>query len=255
MLAAGRGRRMGALTDERPKPLLEVGGRPILFHQLDALAEAGIRRVAVVVGYLGERIAEAVAAAQGRGEGRSEFLSDVRSDGALDEWPAVSIELPRQESPLGTAHALAAAEPALEDAPFLLLLGDLVVPASVLRRLIDAFEPGVDAVLGIDRQTDPSVGAAVDVESGDDGTLRVRAIVEKPPAGSHPGSWNNTGLYVLPRRAIALARAVRPSVRGEHELPDVVLALLAEGSVVRALEIEEPLRHLGTARDLVGPQD
>ena len=57
ILAAGRGERMGALTRRVPKPLLEVGGRPLIEHQVDRLAGAGFRDVVVNLAWLGERIA------------------------------------------------------------------------------------------------------------------------------------------------------------------------------------------------------
>ena len=57
ILAAGRGERMGALTCRTPKPLLEVGGRPLIEHQVDRLAGAGFRDVVVNLAWLGERIA------------------------------------------------------------------------------------------------------------------------------------------------------------------------------------------------------
>lgn len=57
ILAAGRGERMGALTRRTPKPLLEVGGRPLIEHQVDRLAGAGFRDVVVNLAWLGERIA------------------------------------------------------------------------------------------------------------------------------------------------------------------------------------------------------
>jgi len=56
IVAAGRGRRLGPSTQDIPKCMVKVGGRPILHWQLDALAAAGVRDVVVVRGYLGDRI-------------------------------------------------------------------------------------------------------------------------------------------------------------------------------------------------------
>ncbi|MEJ5220904.1 MAG: sugar phosphate nucleotidyltransferase, partial [Tepidiforma sp.] len=62
ILAAGDGGRLGHLTRERPKPLVEVAGRPIIAYTLDALAAAGIRDVAVILGYRAAQLGEALAA-------------------------------------------------------------------------------------------------------------------------------------------------------------------------------------------------
>jgi NDP-sugar pyrophosphorylase family protein len=60
ILAGGRGRRLGPRVTDVPKPLLEVGGEPFLFHQLRLLARHGARRIVLCVGYLGEHIRERV---------------------------------------------------------------------------------------------------------------------------------------------------------------------------------------------------
>jgi choline kinase len=57
IVAAGRGRRLGVETDDIPKCMVKVGGRPILHWQIDALAAAGVDDVVIVRGYLGDRIA------------------------------------------------------------------------------------------------------------------------------------------------------------------------------------------------------
>ena len=60
ILAAGAGTRLGSLTEQIPKCLLPIGGRALLDHQLDALAEAGIRDVTVVAGFQASRVVEHV---------------------------------------------------------------------------------------------------------------------------------------------------------------------------------------------------
>jgi NDP-sugar pyrophosphorylase family protein len=60
ILAGGRGTRLGPRVTDVPKPLLEVGGEPFLFHQLRLLARHGARRIVLCVGYLGERIEERI---------------------------------------------------------------------------------------------------------------------------------------------------------------------------------------------------
>ncbi len=106
LLAAGRGRRMGELTDACPKPLLEVGGRPLIERNLLALADAGIRDVVINLSYLGAQIENA--------------LGDGRRLG-------VSIEYSREpEPPLETAGGIVQALPRLGNGPFMLLNADVL---------------------------------------------------------------------------------------------------------------------------------
>ena len=63
ILAAGRGERLRPLTDHTPKPLLPVGGRPLIGHHLAALAAAGFEEVVINVAYRGDQIRAALATA------------------------------------------------------------------------------------------------------------------------------------------------------------------------------------------------
>jgi len=105
VLAAGRGERMRPLTLERPKPLLEAGGRPLIVHHLDALARAGIRDVVVNVSWLGTQVVSAL------GDGSRHDVRIAYSD----EGP----------EPLETGGGIFRALPLLGPAPFLVLNGDV----------------------------------------------------------------------------------------------------------------------------------
>jgi MurNAc alpha-1-phosphate uridylyltransferase len=105
VLAAGRGERMRPLTLERPKPLLEAGGRPLIVHHLDALARAGIRDVVVNVSWLGTQVVSAL------GDGSRHEVRIAYSD----EGP----------EPLETGGGIFRALPLLGPAPFLVLNGDV----------------------------------------------------------------------------------------------------------------------------------
>ncbi len=105
ILAAGRGERLRPLTDEQPKPLLEIGGRSLLARHLDALAAAGVGRVVVNLSWLGDAIVAAVG--DGSGHGIDVVYSD-EGDVALE-----------------TAGGIAAALPLLGREPFWLVNGDV----------------------------------------------------------------------------------------------------------------------------------
>jgi choline kinase len=125
VLAAGRGARLGGRTSRLPKPLVEVGGRPLIEHALRALAEAGgIDEVVVVTGYLGRLLEEALA-------------------GHVPDGLALhTIRNPSYD--LGAASSLATARPLCGDEPFLLLVSDHLLPASLLARLLAAGRSAAD---------------------------------------------------------------------------------------------------------------
>ena len=104
ILAAGYGKRMRPLTDNLPKPLLEVGGKALIVYHLEKLQALGIRDVVINVAYLGDKIIEAL------GDGRA--------------W-GLNIEYSPEKEPVETGGALLQALPMLEDAPFLLINGDV----------------------------------------------------------------------------------------------------------------------------------
>ena len=104
ILAAGRGSRMAPLTDNRPKPLLEAGGKPLITWHLEKLAAAHIREVVVNVAHLGSMI--------------EETLGDGNRFG-------VSIQYSRETEALETAGGIAWALPKLVDDPFLVINSDV----------------------------------------------------------------------------------------------------------------------------------
>jgi MurNAc alpha-1-phosphate uridylyltransferase len=105
ILAAGRGERMRPLTLERPKPLLEVGGVPLIVHHLRALARAGFVDVVVNLSWLGDRIRN--------------FLGDGSAHGVSIRYSEEGPE------PLETGGGIAHALPLLGSEPFLVVNGDV----------------------------------------------------------------------------------------------------------------------------------
>jgi MurNAc alpha-1-phosphate uridylyltransferase len=104
ILAAGRGERMRPLTDSAPKPLLEVGGKPLIAWHLERLAQAGLRDVVINHAWLGERIVAAL------------------GDGS--RW-GMRIRYSAEPQALETAGGIVQALPLLGAAPFLVINGDI----------------------------------------------------------------------------------------------------------------------------------
>lgn len=103
ILAAGRGERMRPLTDHTPKPLLQVGGKPLIVWHLERLANAGFKEVVINHAHLGAQIEQSL------------------GDGS--QW-SLSIQYSPEKTALETAGGIANALPLLGDAPFLVVNGD-----------------------------------------------------------------------------------------------------------------------------------
>ena len=105
ILAAGRGERMRPLTDTRPKPLLEVGSKPLIQYHLEALGQAGIRDIVINLAWQGELIRRAL------GDGKRFGVQIRYSD--------------EPEGALETGGGILAALPLLGPGPFLVISGDI----------------------------------------------------------------------------------------------------------------------------------
>jgi MurNAc alpha-1-phosphate uridylyltransferase len=104
ILAAGRGERMRPLTDHTPKPLLQVGGKPLIVWHLERLVKAGFKEVVINHAHLGKQIEQAL--------------------GSGSAW-GLSIEYSSEIKALETAGGIANALPLLGDSPFLVVNGDV----------------------------------------------------------------------------------------------------------------------------------
>lgn len=224
LLAAGRGTRLGDLTREIPKPLLEVGGKPIIFRIIDGLAGAGVRDVTVITGHLAEQ------------------LEATLGDGS--RW-GVALRCVRQERLDGTARAAALARPFLGVGPFFVGWGDILVEAVNYARVIEGAEQ-TGAAIAVNDVQDPWAGAALYL----DDAMRVLRIVEKPAKGTSTTRWNNAGLAVLPSAIWEQVDRLEPSARGEYELPQAIAALVATGYPVVAVPVEGPWFDIGTPENL-----
>ncbi|HEY0136074.1 MAG TPA: phosphocholine cytidylyltransferase family protein, partial [Nannocystis sp.] len=144
ILAAGRGSRLAPLTDDRPKPLVEVLGRSLLLRTIDRLREVGVedRDVVIVTGYR----AEMIEAVMRREDLRCELVANPR----WHDW--------------NSFNSLLVARDRLRGAPFLQFEGDVVFDERVLPRVLGAPGGAVLAVEVVPMPDDEAMKAVVDAD-------------------------------------------------------------------------------------------
>jgi dTDP-glucose pyrophosphorylase len=228
ILAAGRGTRMGALTEDLPKPMLPLAGKPMLEHILDRLRSAGVAEVVIVTGYRAETIEEHF-----RG------------------YP-LALTYVRQQVINGTGTAALLGRTFAGSDPVLLTFGDIICDPGdyegISARLRSSEHTG--AVLGVRRVDDPWQGAAVYEAQG-----VVRRIVEKPEKGTSTTHWNSAGLYAFQPDIFDFLAALQPSPRGEYELTSAVAAMIESDWRVLLYEIRGDWRDVGRPEDLPVAED
>lgn len=225
ILAAGKGTRMRELTQDVPKPMLRVQGRPILEHILDGLKAAGISEVCIITGW------------------RAEAIEDHFADGSR---LGLRIGYARQEVQDGTGRAPECAKAFVGRDDFLLTYGDILVRPDTYRRMIERYRSGQFA--GV-----ITVTLGEDVTKGGlnffDPDFCLTRLVEKPSPQQvealrnegllKPGTplYYNAGIYLFRPLVYDYTARLTRSPRGEYELTDAISMMIADGHRLAGLEI------------------
>ncbi|MBV2156595.1 glucose-1-phosphate thymidylyltransferase [Kitasatospora sp. SUK 42] len=224
VLSGGAGTRLRPFTHTSAKQLVPVANKPVLFYGLEAIAEAGITEVGIIVGDTAEEIREAV------------------GDGSTFGLKVTYIP---QTAPLGLAHAVLIAREYLGDDDFLMYLGDNFIGGG-MTGLVDEFRARrPDAQVAVTRVADPrAFGVA---ELGPDG--RVVALEEKP---AEPRSdLALVGVYLFTAAVHEAVRAIEPSARGELEITHALQWLIDQRHDVRAGLLSGYWKDTGSVADML----
>ena len=225
ILAAGKGTRMKELTDEIPKPMLKVQGRPILEHILMGLVESGIREYFLVTGW------------------RANVIEDHFCDGS--RW-GVRIEYGRQLIQDGTGKAPELAKSFVADGPFLLTYGDILVRPETYGQMLARYASGpFSGLLAVTEGQDVSKGAI----GLFDGDFCLQRLIEKPtPAQLHSlmaegmlragdPLFYNAGIYIFQPTLFEYTSQLQKSPRGEYELTDAIIEMIKSGHRIAGLRM------------------
>jgi dTDP-glucose pyrophosphorylase len=211
LLAAGRGTRMRDLTNELPKPMMAVRGKPILQHIVEGLAAAGVQQFFIIVGW------------------RAEVVRQTFGDGTRF---GITIDYARQAVQDGTGKVVELARDFAGSEPFVLSYGDILVDAANYPRLT-TLKTETEAVVTVKQCADVSQGGAVFVND----RFELIDLREKPKPGEPTSSWYNAGIYVFRPSIFDFTARLERSPRGEFELTDAIRSLAQSGKKVQALEL------------------
>jgi glucose-1-phosphate thymidylyltransferase len=223
VLAGGEGTRLRPITHTSAKQLIPVANKPILFYGLEALRDAGIREVGIVVG----STAGEVRAACGNGSA----------------WGLEITYLP-QDAPRGLAHAVMIARDYLGDDDFVMYLGDNLLLEGLTGFVLEFERHRPNAQIFLARVREPE-RFGVAVLQGD----RVIRLVEKPK--ERISDLALVGVYLFDATVHQAVASIEPSWRGELEITDSIQAMVDGGRTVRAELVGGWWKDTGKLEDML----
>ena len=214
ILAAGKGTRMWPLTENSPKPLLPLGGLPIIERQIQELKKVGVKNLYILIGY------------------QMKELSDYLDETIFD----ININYIVQEMQNGTGHAVNQAKGIIQG-NFYCINGDLIVDSKNLERLK---EKKNNLTMMVTRVKDGANFGVVDCMNG-----RLVSINEKSIRGE---SSINAGIFLFNERIFDAIDNIEKSIRGEFELTDALQNISNE---IHILEYQGFWKDIGAPWDLI----
>jgi glucose-1-phosphate thymidylyltransferase len=224
ILSGGAGTRLRPITHTSAKQLVPVANKPVLFYGIEALVDAGVTEIGIVIApQTGDEIREAV------GDG-SQLGAEV-------------TYIPQAE-PLGLAHAVLTAEEFLGDDSFVMYLGDNLLRDGITDLVAQFRRNEPDALILLTQVVDPEHYGVAELD-GD----RIVRLVEKPK--DPPSDLALVGVYMFTPEVLRAARAIEPSPRGELEITDTIQHLIDTGHTVEHHRVKGWWKDTGQLADML----
>ena len=216
VLAAGLGKRLAAITADKPKVLVKVGDKSLIEHNLAKLRNLGFSQVALVIGYKGEMVRETV---------------------------GDSVAYFEQKERLGTAHAFLQAREFVDEPFFLGLNGDMFF-TDPLTDFVKLKPPAI-AVYKVE---DSSRYGVFEIKKG-----KVVSVKEK--TGQAVPGFINAGVYLFPKEIFSYIEKTPLSSRKEYEVTDTIQMMINEGFSFTAYKLQGFWKDIAYASDIEEAQE
>jgi glucose-1-phosphate thymidylyltransferase len=224
ILSGGAGTRLRPITHTSAKQLVPVANKPVLFYGIEALVEAGITQIGVII------------APETGGE-----IKEAAGDGSAF---GASITYIEQPAPLGLAHALLTAEDYLGQNPFVMYLGDNLLRDGITDLVAEFRRSEPDALILLTPVEDPTSYGVAEL-NGD----RVVRLVEKPK--DPPSDLALVGVYMFAPTIFKAAHSIEPSGRGELEITDAIDTMIDSGGRVEPHIVRGWWKDTGRLEDML----
>jgi glucose-1-phosphate thymidylyltransferase len=225
ILSGGAGTRLRPITHTSAKQLVPVANKPVLFYGIEALVDAGVTEIGIIIA---PETGEEIRAAAGDG---SRFGAE--------------ITYIVQDKPAGLAHAVLTAEPFIGNSPFVMYLGDNLLRDG-LRGLVSTFtsdEP--EALILLTPVDDPQSYGVAELDSAG-GIVR---LIEKPK--DPPSNLALVGVYLFTPSIFEASRSLEPSWRGEFEITEAIQKLIDDDHKVQSEVVRGWWKDTGQLADML----
>ena len=223
ILSGGKGTRLRPLTFTQAKQLVPVANKPVLFYGIEALKEAGIEDIGIVVGDTKDEIREAA------------------GDGS--RW-GIRITYIEQEAPLGLAHAVKISEDFLGKEPFVMYLGDNILKSGIKSLVKEFKEKKPNSLILLTEVPDPRLFGVAELKDG-----KVVRLVEKPKKPL--SNLALVGVYMFDFHVFEAVNAIEPSWRNELEITDAIQYLVDHGYEVHPHLVSGWWKDTGKIEDIL----
>jgi glucose-1-phosphate thymidylyltransferase len=225
ILSGGAGTRLRPITHTSAKQLVPVANKPVLFYGIEALVEAGVKEIGIIIA---PETGDEIRAAAGDG---SQFDAE--------------ITYIVQDKPAGLAHAVLTAEEFIGGSPFVMYLGDNLLRDG-LRGLVSTFnEHEPDALILLTPVDDPQSYGVAELDDEE----HIVRLIEKPK--DPPSNLALVGVYLFQNLIFDAARSLEPSWRGELEITEAIQKLIDDGRSVRSEVVRGWWKDTGQLADML----